>query len=69
MKQRNSRMVINNRKTKRKSFYDFSDKLFYVSIENDQDDDMSKMAADELIRLQSNLTAVDNEVNKCCSMR
>ncbi len=37
--------------------------FFCCCIENN-DDDISKMATDELIRLQTNLNSIDNEVNK-----
>jgi hypothetical protein len=34
--------------------------FFYIEI---NDDDISKMATDELVRLQTNLNSMDNEVN------
>jgi len=36
--------------------------VFFYSIESN-DDDISKMVTDELIRLQTNLNSIDNEVN------
>ncbi len=35
----------------------------FLFVENNNDDEVSQMATDELVRLQTNLNTVNNEVN------
>jgi hypothetical protein len=55
---------------KEKEKHDFSIEMiennsicFFSFTENNNDDEISKMATDELARLRTNLNSIDNEVN------